>query len=239
MELKTKKVLVTGGAKRIGRAIALAFAREGCGIALHYHRSREEAERTREEIAAFGVRCDLLSCDLTDLKAVRAMLEAESKIVEQVSVLVNSASLFYPNVSRCEDEKLFAIHYEAPLCLSRAVGLRLKEHGENGAIINITDAMLRRPVAGYENYFASKAALENLTRALSVELAPTVRVNAVAPGCILFPDGYSEERQKAILEKIPLKRKGEPEDIAQACVFLAKVDYVNATTLAVDGGRSL
>ena len=242
MKLKGKTVLVTGAAKRIGKAIALGFAKKGSNILLHYHKSAEEAEETQAQIKALNVQCTLWQCDFTDLKSLEDHLNKKRDLFTEVSVLVNSASLFHETVLKdftTEDSaKFFAVHYEAPLRLSRIIGLKLKDKKENGAIIHVTDAMLRHPYRKHTPYFASKGALETLTRSLAQELAPTVRVNAVAPGVILFPEGSSQETQEQILKSVPLRRTGQPEDIAHACVWLAEMDYVDGIVLKVDGGRA-
>jgi len=243
MELRGKTVMVTGGAKRIGKSIALAFAEKGCDVVLHYNRSSREAEGTRGEIEKLGVKCSLVQCDLTDASSLDKMLEENKEIPSRVSILINCASLFQETpletLSKKDSEKLFAVHYEAPLKLAKTIGLRLKKENQEGAIINITDAMLRYPYPHHDAYFASKGALATLTKALVLELAPTVRINAVAPGCILFPEDYPEEKKTGILKAIPLKRQGTPEEIASACIFLAEMDYINGVTLTVDGGRTL
>jgi len=247
MELKGKTVFVTGGAKRIGKAIALGFAQKGCDVVLHYNQSLDAAKKAQEEIQQLGVKCSLLQCDFTQKENVSKLLDDNKEILSHVSILINSASLFdeTPLSPRSTEavknlsDALFFIHYEAPLRLSQSIGLTLKNQNKEGVIINITDAMLRYPFRHYNAYFASKGALETLTKTLVLELAPNVRVNAVAPGCILYPDNYSEDQKNKILESIPLKRKGEPEDIASACMMLAEMDYMNGITLTVDGGRTL
>jgi len=236
MELQGKTALVTGGAKRIGRAIALGFAKEGCNILLHYHTSKHEAQSLRDEIVSIGTSCDIAQCDFTDIKATQIWIQKNHELLNKVSILINSASIYAPDA---DPDSLLSIHYHVPKLLSQYMGSQIKRSQSEGVIVNITDAMLKRPSEKLMDYFASKNALDHLTRTLALELGPEVRVNSVAPGCILFPEGYSDEQKKKILDKIPVRKQGSPDDIATACVFLAKSDYINATTLVVDGGRSL
>ena len=242
MELKGKTVLITGAAKRIGRAVALAFAQKGADILLHFYRSPAEAEETRKEILKFGVACHLVKADLGKASGSDELFKSAGPHLDRVSVLVNSASTFretpVESVSRADWDQNLSLHLIAPFELARRIGLRIKAAGEPGVIVNITDSSVLRPYRGHVPYLASKAALANLTKTLAVELSPHVRVNSVAPGAVLFPDGYSEEEKAKIVAGIPMKRAGRPEDVAQACVFMAEADYVNGTSLSVDGGRT-
>lgn len=243
MNLKGESVLVTGGAKRIGKAIALAFAQRGCEVVLHYRNSQKEAEVVRAEIQAMGSVCRLVQADLSKAAKIDRMFEKEKAALSKVSILINSASFFYPTplatVSRAFWNEFMETNLIGPFELARRVGLALKASGRPGLIVNITDRSSRRPYVDHIPYCASKAALENLTRTLALELAPNIRVNSVAPGAILFPDSYTEEEKRKIIDLVPLKRAGEAKDIAEACVFVAEADYINAITLTVDGGRSI
>lgn len=241
MKHKQEWVLVTGGAKRIGRAIALAFAQEGYSILLHYHRSSLEAQQTVEQIRTLGCQAASFQLDLTDIKAVRHWIEKNPPLLQKIKTIIHSASLFYPSDSKQSIEARNAfhtIHCESPLLISRSFAECISAISSR-SIINITDAMIEKPYPGYADYFISKAALQEQTRTLSVEYAPHLRVNAVAPGCILFPDDYDDSKKSALLRGVPLRREGTPEDIANACVFLAQQEYITGQTLKVDGGRSL
>lgn len=242
MELKGRTALVTGGARRIGKAIALAFAKEGCQILLHYHKSEKEAAETQAEIRNLGAACDLFCADLSKRGEIESLLQREEKVFSKVSILINSASVFHKTpiekVSVDEWHEFTATNLVGPFLLSRFVGLKLKDSQREGLIINVTDASVVRPIRNHVAYCVSKAALANLTRSLALEMAPHVRVNSVAPGAILFPPSYTDEEKQKILNQVPLKRTGEPRDVADACVFLGRADYVNGITLAVDGGRT-
>lgn len=253
MDLKGRTVLVTGAAKRIGKSIALAFAQKGADILLHYNHSAGEAEDTRKEILKLGVTCRLVKADLGKPSGPDEFFKNAGALLDRVSVLVNSASVFHETplekVSRGDWDQNLSLHLIAPFELARRIGLRIKAADESpsgptarraggGVIVNITDSSILRPYRGHAPYLASKAALANLTKTLAVELSPHVRVNSVAPGAILFPDGYSEEEKAKIVAGIPMKRAGRPENVADACVFLAEADYVNGISLNVDGGRT-
>ena len=240
MELKGRTVLVTGAAKRVGKAVALAFARAGCDVVLHYNRSEAEALQTQKEVKGLGVSCALVRADLADHGQIEQLFKKEEKTLSKVSVLVNSASVF----PRTPVEKIGPADWDAvlranllgPFYVAQKIGLRLKEKGLEGAVINVTDISVIRPHPNHLPYCASKAALADVTRSLALELAPHVRANSVAPGAVQFPEGYSEDDKKKIVDRIPLRRAGDPSDVANACLFLAKADYVNGTTLVVDGG---
>lgn len=241
MDLKDKWVLVTGAAKRIGQAIAIEFAKQGCHVLLHYHHSESSAKKTASQIKSLGRKVELLSLDLTNSTIVHDWAQQNATSLQKLSVLVHSASLFYPTHSTSSEaskRSLYVIHSESPLALSRAFS-EGRDASRPGVIINITDAMIEKPYPQYVDYFISKGALQEQTRALSIEYAPHVRVNAVAPGCVLFPEDYDEDRKKTLLQSVPLKREGTPQDIANACVFLTKHEYITGQTLKVDGGRSL
>jgi pteridine reductase len=241
MDLKGKTVFVTGGAKRVGLAIARAFADRGADLVLHYRRSEAEALAARDDIRRRGVRCEVVRGDFADPAEAEAFAAREAALLAKASVLVNSASVFprtpLGSVTAAQWREVLSVNVLAPFFLARTVGASLKAAGREGAILNVTDASVLRPYRDHAPYFASKAALANLTKALAWELAP-VRVNSVAPGAVLFPDGMGEAERKAIADGVPLRRAGSPEDVAAACVWLAASDYVNGATLAVDGGRT-
>lgn len=241
MNLKGQWALVTGAAKRIGRSIALEFARHGCHVFLHYHQSKKEAFETADRIRSLGRQAEAFTLDLTDTGSVCRWIKNHPAILEKTGILIHSASLFFPTDIDSDSEKtnsLDAIHRKSPLMLSRAFAQSGQKQRAR-CIINITDAMIENPYSGYADYFISKAALQEQTRTLSIEYAPHTRVNAVAPGCILFPDNYDDSRKEDLLNGVPLKREGTPEDIANACIFLAQQEYITGQTLKVDGGRSL
>jgi len=243
MKIKGRTVLITGGAKRIGKTIAFEFAKQGANILLHYNKSKDEALQTQSEIHNLNVKCDLISFDFTHEDAFESVLNKQKVLLSNVSILINSASIFYPTsieeLTGKDWDPFIQTHLKGPQELSKRVGLSLKEKNDTGLIINITDVSLLKPAKDYLPYNCSKAALEQMTKLLAAELAPNVRVNAIAPGAILFPESHNEEQQKNIIAKVPLRKKGDPLDIANACIFLAENDYLDGITLHVDGGRHL
>jgi len=236
--------LVTGGARRIGAAIVRCLHRSGVRVAVHYHSSTDEADKLveslnaeREDSArAFGL-------DLSDTGQHGDLIAACADHFGRLDYLVNNASTFYPTrlpaVTESDWEDLIGINLKAPFFLAQAAAPHLK--AASGAIVNIVDIYGSRPLAGYAVYSTAKAGLIMLTRALAVELAPEVRVNAVAPGAILWPErrGGDGERD-AVVARTALKRTGDPEDVAGAVRFLARdAVYTTGEILSVDGGRSL
>ncbi len=242
MDIRGKKVLVTGAAKRVGRAIALAFARKGCPILLHYNTSRADADKTAAEIKALGVDCWPLQADLSKTASLAGMLSEITKRRLDVDVLVNSASLFYKTpfktVTEEDFDKMIAANLKAPFLLSKEIGNRMVEKG-GGKIINIADWSGFRPYKDYAPYCASKGGLLTLTRSLARDLAPQVTANAIAPGPVMMPEDFSDKEIESIAKLTALGRVGSPEDVAHAAVFLAESDFINGTVLVVDGGRSI
>ncbi len=239
-----KVALVTGGAARIGAAIAEVLHAEGFNLALHYRSSQIEAAvlQTRLEARRPGsVR--LLAADLREVAAAVKLVEEAVAVWGRLDVLVNNASVFYPTPlgEAAEEhwEELLDTNLKAPFFLSQAAFPQLKRQG--GSIVNLIDIYAYRPRPGYPIYSLSKAGLLALTRALAREMAPEVRVNGVAPGAILWPDTpMGEAERTALLDSIPLRRMGQVADIANAVRYLVcDADYVTGQILAVDGGRSL
>lgn len=241
MELTGKVALVTGSAKRLGRAIALALGRAGANVLVHYNRSRDEAEKTAGEIRALGVQAVTHKCDLADAEQIAGMFRAVNDRFGRLDVLVNSASVFYRTrlgeVTPRQWEELMTINARAPLlCMQHAAAL-MADRGQGGCIVNITDISAERPWAGYPAYCASKAALKSLTESAAKALAARrIRVNAVAPGMILPPAGTSPQTSERLIRRAPLGRSGRPEEVASAVIFLAENDYVTGQTIRVDGG---
>ncbi len=242
MEIQGKTALVTGAAKRVGRVIALQLAQKGADIVLHYHNSKEEALSTQKEIKAIGVHCHLVQADLAHAQPIHHMTQDLEKNKIKIDILINSASIFYktplPTVSEADWDQLMNANLKSYFLLSREIGLAMKEHG-SGKIINIVDWSAFRPYKDYLPYCTSKGGLLTMTKALARDLAPTVCVNAIAPGPVLQPEKLSEEEMQETIKKIPLGRWGKPEDVANAVNFLVESDYINGTVLVVDGGRSI
>lgn len=243
MKLKGKVALVTGGAKRIGREIALALAGRGCHVAITYLFSEREAAATVAAIRRKGVKGLALPADQRDADQARQAVRQAHARMGQLDVLVNNASSFYPTpwaqVTKSQWEDLLAANLSGPWWFSQAAGKILKRQGA-GKIINIADASAFSPWPSYLPYCAAKAGLVALTRGLAKALAPEVQVNAIAPGPILFPPGMTRQERRRAVAKTLLKRAGSPKDIAQAVLFLVEgSDFVTGAVLPVEGGRLL
>lgn len=240
METKGKIALVTGSAHRVGKAIAMELAQAGAHVAIHYHTSSPEAEETAQEARTYGVDACAVQADLSDWQQVRAMVSMVEASLGMVDILVNSASRF--EQTRFPTDDLAGWHREinlsvnAPFYCANAVVHGMLERGE-GAIVNIVDLSAWQPWPGFTAHSVGKAALMALTRQLAVELAPKVRVNAVAPGPVLAPPDYSEEKIARAAKRTLLKRWGSPRDVSQAVLFLIQADYITGDVIVVDGGE--
>jgi pteridine reductase len=239
-----KTVVVTGAAKRVGRAIACELHSAGANIMIHYHTAQADAAAMARELNALRPGSALCQqTDLLDIDALSFLVEATVAHFGRIDALVNNASSFYATPLGTIDldswNDLIGSNLKAPLFLTQAAAPHLK--AAHGAVVNITDIHAERPLAGYPLYCAAKAGLLGLTRALAIELAPEVRVNAVAPGPILWPDdnSFDEDTRGRIVAHTLLKRVGIPQDIARAVRFLlADASYVTGQVINVDGGRS-
>jgi len=243
--MQGKVVLITGGAKRVGAAICRRLHGEGANLMIHYRSSAVEAEalrdefnRTRPDSAA------LVQADLHDVERLPDLVVATVEHYGRLDVLINNASSFYPTAVGEIGEKdwhdLLGTNLKAPLFLSQAAAESLRH--SHGCIVNITDIHAERPMKSYVVYSIAKAGLVALTRSLAHELGPEVRVNAVAPGPIMWPEEdptFDDQERRRIVAHTLLKREGSPDDIARAVLFLVKdAPYVTGTILPVDGGRS-
>jgi pteridine reductase len=241
--LAGKTVLITGAARRIGAAIARTLHEAGANLVLHYRRSSDDAaalaaslnQSRRGSVAT--VQGDLLQTAL-----LPQLVQSASQAFGRLDVLINNASTFYPTtvgeITEQAWDDLLGTNLKAPLFLSQAAApaLRLTQ----GLVLNIVDIHGMRPLKRYPVYSAAKAGLIMLTKALARELAPSVRVNAVAPGPVMWPDDVDDELKAKIIERTLLKQPGSPDDIARAALFFAAdAPYVTGQILAVDGGRSV
>ncbi len=243
--MQGKVVLITGGAKRVGAAICRRLHGAGANLMLHYRSSAGEARLLQAELN--NLRADsvaLVQADLLELPQLPALVERTLGTYGRLDALVNNASSFHPTpigeIDAADWDDLMGTNLKAPLFLSQAAAPALRK--AHGAIVNITDIHADRPLKNYVVYSAAKAGLAGLTRSLARELAPEVRVNAVAPGPILWPDDdqFDELSRQRIVSQTPLKREGTPEDIARAVHFLLfDAPYVTGETIAVDGGRHM
>ncbi|MEJ2131270.1 MAG: pteridine reductase [Gammaproteobacteria bacterium] len=239
-----RTALVTGGATRIGRAICTVLHEAGYKLWVHYHRSEDaalELARSFNRVRPGSV--ELCAGDLGSFDEVTGIVAVLADGAPELDLLVNNASAFrrtrIGEVSRDVWDELMGVNLSGPFFLTQ--GLLPALERAKGSVVNITDVHAERPLGGFPVYSIAKGGLAMMTRALARELAPTVRVNAVAPGAILWPtdEEPGEAAQARILERIPMGRLGTPEDVARAVLFLAEAEYVTGQSLAVDGGRSV
>ena len=242
--LEAKTALVTGGARRVGAAIARRLHAAGANVLLHYRDSAADAEQLAAELNAVREKsAATVKAELLAPIAPRALVSAALERFGALDLVVNNASSFFPvavgAIEPSHWEELIGSNLRAPLFLCQEAAPHLAARG--GSIVNIVDIHAERPLKGYPVYSIAKSGLAALTRSLALELAPKVRVNGVAPGAIAWPeDGQFPDAERArILATTPLARMGTPEDVAQAVHFLACAPYVTGQIVSVDGGRSL
>lgn len=244
--MQGKVVLVTGGAKRVGAAVCRRLQAAGARVAIHYHHSTAEAHALRDELNAQRANsATVLSADLLDLQALPRLIQAVLAHFGQLDALVNNASSFYPTplaqANQQQWDDLLGTNLRAPLFLAQAAAEELQQR--KGCIVNIADIHAERPMQGHLLYSVAKAGLVALTRGLAQELAPHIRVNAVAPGAILWPESdlwQNQAQRSEIVAHTLLKREGSPDDIARTVQFLINdAAYITGQVIAVDGGRSI
>ncbi len=241
--LTGKVALITGAAHRVGAEIARHLHRHGMRVMIHYRGSAQDARALCDELLAQRPgSAALIHGDLLDNAALPALIAQTHACWGRLDALVNNASSFYPTavggISEMQWDDLLGSNLKAPFFLSQAAAPHLA--AQQGCIVNIADIHAERPLKGYPVYSIAKAGLVMLTKSLARELAPAVRVNAVAPGAILWPEHAEMDTRDHILKRIALKRQGEPQDIASAVRFLIdEAKYITGHVLTVDGGRSL
>ena len=241
--MPNKTVLITGAAGRIGAEIARALHADSMDVIIHYNRSATQALALADELNGIRTRSALAAqADLLDEAAFAAIINMAAEFNQRLDVLINNASSFYPTpVASTTSEQwqdLVGTNMKAPFFLSQQAAPYLKV--ENGCIINITDIYAERPLRNFPVYSAAKAGLTMLTMALAKELAPAIRVNAIAPGAALWPEGMSEGSKGKIISQTALGRTGTPADIARAVIFLIRdAGYMTGQVLTIDGGRML
>jgi pteridine reductase len=242
--LTGKAVLVTGAARRVGAAVVRALHAAGANLIVHFRSSAEPAaELARELNDARADSARLAECDLLDIEQLPGLVSAATEAFGRLDILINNASTFYPtplgDITEIDWNDLIGTNLKAPLFLSQAAAAPLRIN--DGLILNIADIHGMRPLGRHPVYSVAKAGLIMLTRSLAREMGPQVRVNAIAPGPVMWPeDGMDTHLKEAIIDKTVLKRPGSTDDVARAVLFFAtEAPYVTGQILAVDGGRSV
>jgi pteridine reductase len=237
--MKKGTVLITGGAKRIGREIALDLAKKGYTIALHYHSSKDRADEALKAIQTLQPRSQSYRCDFTDLASVEGLIASVYKNHPDLEVLINNASVYEQHTLLDTTKKVLQrdinTHYLAPFLLIR----EFATYVNNGVVINILDARIRKNSRGNASYFISKKALLALTEIAALELAPNIRVNGIAPGLTLPPADKPAEYAQIYAKGIPLGRINSVADITQAVSTLLSGEYLTGQVMYLDGGKYL
>lgn len=239
MQLRGKVALVTGGGRRVGRALAEALGARGATVAVHYNESTSGADEVVRALGAGGGKAQAFAAQLTDAQAPAALIERVVAKFGQLDVLVNSAAIMVRTpvgeVDAATWDRMFALNLRAPFLLSQAAAPHLRK--TRGAIVNIADLAAFETWPGYIPHGLTKAGVVQMTRGLARVLAPEVRVNAIAPGTVLLPDDWNERDEERLNQTTPLKRAGSPADVVAALMFLLESEYVTGETIVVDGGR--
>ncbi len=243
MDLSGRCVLVTGGAHRVGKAIALKLARMGAArVVFTYNSSEEAADNTAQEIRSLGCEVLAIRCDQSDIQQIDAAIELVRQKFGRLDVLVNSASVLleaeFDDVTAETWNQVLNINARGPFFFMQKAA-RLMMTGDGGVVINIIDESVLKPALIWVHHGASKAALWNITRTGAAALAPKIRVNAVLPGAVLKPPDYSDERWNGLIPGIPLQKLGSAEDVCQAIEYLIHADFVTGQMIVVDGGATV
>lgn len=239
MKLKGQTGLVTGGAKRLGKRVALALGRSGANIMLHYRSSSREAEKVKAKLEEYGVDAWTLQADFQKTEQTKGLLERALTTTQRLDFLINNASIFpsanLSSMDFADIEGNLLVNTWAPFLLSRSFA----DNSQQGVIINLLDTRVRGFDWDHVPYYLSKVLLERLTRMTALHYAPDIRVNGVAPGLILPPEGEDQSYLENRRNRVPLRRFGDPSQIAQTVEFLLVNDFVTGQVIFIDGGRHL
>jgi NAD(P)-dependent dehydrogenase (short-subunit alcohol dehydrogenase family) len=241
-QLKGKRAIVTGGAKRIGREIALTLARDGMDVAITFNASEREARKTVAELAALGVHALAVRCDVREEKSIKAMVAEARKALGGIDVLINNAAIYetaaFDKLTAAQWDNMFATNARGPFLVAKYAAKDLRR--SRGRIINIGSLGGLRPWATHAHYCASKAALHSLTQAMAKAYAPEIVVNCIAPGMIEAPEERGMAHARSFAAKTPMGRNGTAQDVAEMVRLLSIAPrFVTGQTIAVDGGLGL
>lgn len=239
MKIDDSVALVTGAGQRVGRALAASLASKGANLAIHYNSSAKGAEALASEVRKAGVTAKTFQADLADASSPAALVEKVTAAFGRLDILVNSAAIMerspFGETDATHWDRVIALNLRAPFMLAQAAAPHLRR--ARGAVVNIADLAAFETWPGYIPHGVSKSGVVYITRALALVLAPDVRVNAIAPGNVLLPEGWSKAEADRLVQTTPLKRDGSPEDVAAAMLFLLESDFITGDTIIVDGGR--
>ena len=238
-----KVVLITGAARRIGAEISRTLHSAGYGVVLHYHQSENDAENLVKTLNNLRANSAWkFKADVQSMEDIESLIKQTIDISGRLDVLVNNASVFYPTlagtITEQQWDELMSCNLKAPFFLSQAAMPALEK--SHGCIVNIVDIYAKSSLLEFPVYSISKSGLAGLTHSLAKEFAPNIRVNGISPGVILWPENNESKKQQEVLDRIPLQKKGMPEDIANAVLFLVEnASYITGQVITVDGGKSL
>jgi pteridine reductase len=243
MNIQGKTALVTGGAHRVGKAIGLALAQAGANVAITFHTAGDEARDTAAEIEQAGRRAVALPCDQRSVESIEALFAALRREFDRLDILVNSAAVMERRpaleVTLDDWEHVINTNLRGPFFIAQAAAKWMREVDRPGAIVNIADLSALHPWPTYVTHTISKSGLIAMTQTLALALAPSIRVNAVAPGAVLKPSGWDDQRWLKLADSLPLKRAGSADEVARAVLFCLQSEFMTGQTIVVDGGRNL
>ncbi len=243
MNLQGSTALVTGGARRVGKAIALALAREGARVVITYNTSIDQAQATVAEIERSGGQAAALQCDQRDLAAIDRLFDRLRREFDQLDVLVNSAAIMERqsvlDITADDWARVMETNLRGPFFMAQAAAKWMREKGNTGNIVNIADLSALHPWPSYLTHTVSKSGVVALTKTLALALAPSIRVNAIAPGAVLKPEEWEAERWEKMIAALPVQHGGSAEDVAEAVLFCVKSEFMTGQLIVLDGGRSL
>jgi pteridine reductase len=242
MSIENKIALVTGGARRIGKAITLALARSGARVFITYNTSLEDAAITVAEINRSGGQASAVPCDQRDLSAIDRLYAQLRQDVDRLDILINNAAIMErtPALEVTPDDwsRVIDTNLRGPFFIAQRAAQWMSTT-DGGVIVNIADLSALHPWPSYLTHTISKSGLVAMTQALALALAPSIRVNAIAPGMILKPDEWSDERWAKLIATLPLQRAGTADDVAEAVLYCVRSEFMTGQTIMLDGGRSL
>jgi pteridine reductase len=243
MNLHGSTALITGGARRVGKAIALALAREGARVAITYNTSSDQARATVAAIEQSGGQAAAYRCDQRDLAAIDRLFDQLRLDFDRLDILVNSAAIMERqpvlDITAEDWARVMETNLRGPFFMAQAAAKWMSETGQRGNLVNLADMSALQPWPSYLTHTVSKSGIVALTKTLALALAPSIRVNAIAPGAVLKPEEWAGERWEKMIAALPVQHGASAEDVAEAVVFCVKSEFMTGQLIVLDGGRSL